>query len=134
MYLIDTSVWIDFLRQNKTHQVKYFYEILDENANYGLTSIIYQEVLQGAATLADFNKLDNFLSTQKIYQPKDSIESYRKAGELYFNCRKKGYTIRSTIDCLIAQISMENKLTLLHNDKDFTYIQKIKPQLKLLSY
>ncbi|MCH9644829.1 MAG: PIN domain nuclease [Gammaproteobacteria bacterium] len=133
MYLIDTSVWIDFLKQKKTHQVKYFQKILDEGMHFGLTSIIYQEVLQGAATSHDFNMLDKFLSTQKVYKPKHPIESYRLAGKIYFDCRKKGYTIRSTIDCLIAQIAIENNTTLLHNDNDYTYIQKIRPKLKLLT-
>lgn len=131
MYLIDTSVWIDFLKQKNTQQVKYFEKIIDEDTSFGLTNIIYQEILQGAATLKDFNTLHEYLSTQLFYE-EESHESYQQAAKLYFNCRKKGLTIRSTIDCLIAQIAIENKLTLLHNDKDFEHIQKVQPALKLL--
>lgn len=131
MYLIDTSVWIDFFKQKKTKQVKYFEKIIDENANFGLTNIIYQEILQGAATLKDFNTLHEYLSTQLFYE-EENQGSYRLAAKLYLDCRKKGLTIRSTVDCLIAQIAIENKLTLLHNDKDYNYIQKIQPKLKLL--
>ena len=57
--------------------------------------------------------------------------SHREAAHIYFSCRRKGITIRSTIDCLIAQISIEHDLILLHNDKDFTHMAAVIPQLKL---
>ena len=46
------------------------------------------------------------------------------------SCRKKGLTIRSTIDCLIAQIAIEHDLLLLQNDKDFVHMASIV-ELKL---
>ncbi|HEY3276329.1 MAG TPA: PIN domain-containing protein [Syntrophorhabdaceae bacterium] len=42
-------------------------------------------------------------------------------------CRKKGITIRSTIDCLIAQTVLEHNLILLHSDDDFNAISKVIP-------
>jgi len=44
---------------------------------------------------------------------------------IYFLCRKKGVTVRSTIDCLIAQIAIEQDLLLLQNDKDFVNMSPI---------
>lgn len=52
------------------------------------------------------------------------------AAKLYFKCRKKGITIRSTIDLLIAQTAIENDLYLLHDDNDFTLIAKVDQRLK----
>jgi predicted nucleic acid-binding protein len=43
------------------------------------------------------------------------------------DCRKKGITIRSTIDCLIAQTALENDLILLHEDYDFDLMAKVIP-------
>ncbi len=44
---------------------------------------------------------------------------YARAASIYFTCRRKGITVRSTIDCLIAQIALEHDLFLIHNDSDF---------------
>ncbi len=46
MYLIDTSVWIDYFRERENNVTKQFSTILDEGLPYGITSVIYQEILQ----------------------------------------------------------------------------------------
>ena len=55
----------------------------------------------------------------------DEKESYAAAARIYFDCRKKGITVNSTVDCLIAQTAIENDLTLLHNDADFDRMRKV---------
>ncbi|MFU8789259.1 MAG: PIN domain-containing protein [Methylobacter sp.] len=57
----------------------------------------------------------------------------RKQHICIFPARRQGITIRSTIDCLIAQIAIEHDLILLHSDKDFLQLTKTAPQLKLYS-
>jgi len=47
-----------------------------------------------------------------------------EAARLYFVCRRKGVTVRSTIDCLIAAIAIEHKALLLHDDRDFDAIAR----------
>jgi predicted nucleic acid-binding protein len=131
MFLVDTSVWIDYLRQKNNSAVSYFQALLDEEIPLGITGVIYQEILQGAATKSDFNKLVDYLGSQRFYHVKDNLLSYQSAANIYFNCRRKGITIRSTIDCLIAQIAIENNLVLLHNDQDYEQIATIVPSLKL---
>ena len=127
MYLIDTSVWIAYLRQQTNATTQYFSEIINRKYPYGITSVIYQEILQGAASNHDFEQLTTYFSTQRFYHPKDAILSYQTAAEIYFKCQRKGVTLRSTIDCLIAQIAIEYELILLHNDKDYDRISKIIP-------
>jgi predicted nucleic acid-binding protein len=131
MYLVDTSVWVDFFRNRATQAVARFEEILDENIPYGITSVIYQEVLQGADSPRDFSTLQTYLASQKFYHPIDPILSYAQAAELYFQCRRQGITVRGTIDCLIAQIAIEQKLRLLHSDRDFTKMTTVAKNLKL---
>lgn len=133
MYLIDTSVWVDYLRRIDSSSAHYLNKLLSQNIPFGLTSAIYQEILQGAPSKNIFDGLADSLSTERFYLPKDPVLSYQAAAQIYFACRKKGITVRSTIDCLIAQIAIENNLQLLHNDKDFLHIQKIVPELKLVS-
>ncbi len=131
MYLVDTSVWLDFFRNRSNQAAIKFEEILEENLPFGITSVIYQEVLQGADSPRDFSQLQEYLSTQKFYHPQDSILSYEHASNLYFSCRRQGITIRGTIDCLIAQIAIEHQLRLLHNDRDFSQIATVNKKLKL---
>ena len=131
MYLVDTSVWLDFFRNRPTQAVIRFEEILAENLPFGITSVIYQEVLQGADSLRDFSQLQEYLATQKFYHPQDPILSYEHAANLYITCRRQGITIRGTIDCLIAQIAIEHQLRLLHNDRDFSQIATVNKKLKL---
>ena len=122
MILVDTSVLIDFFKKNDTHPVHKFKEVIMREIPFGITAQIFQEVLQGAKSQKDYNRLKAYLETQVFYHPKDPIESFAQAAQLYRECRKKGVTPRSTIDCLIAQIAIEYDLSLLHHDKDFDRI------------
>lgn len=131
MYLIDTSVWIDYFREEDTEATALFSEVLDYGYPFGITPEIYQEVLQGAASEEDFEKLAEYLGTQKFYRAEDQIKSYREAARMYFDCRRNGVTIRSTIDCIIAQISIEHGLLLLHNDRDFQHMARVVPDLRV---
>jgi len=65
------------------------------------------------------------LETQRFYHLNDPVDSFAKAARIYFNCQKQGITIRSTIDCLIAQTALEHDLFLLHNDNDFTVMTAV---------
>lgn len=131
MFLVDTSVWIDYFREKNNPTTKYFATLLDDEVPFGITGIIYQEILQGAATKSDFKYLVDYLGTQRFYHAADMLLSYQEAAKLYFDCRRQGITIRSTIDCFIAQIAIENALVLLHNDEDYNRIAGITPSLKV---
>ena len=119
MILVDTSVLIDFFKGIKNPAEVKFKSILEQDIPFGITSLIYQEVLQGAKSEKEYAGLKKYLSSQRFFHPKDPIETYAKAAGIYFRCRKKGITVRSTVDCMIAQIAIESELLLLHNDRDF---------------
>ncbi len=132
MYLIDTSVWIDYFRDIKNASTRKFISILDSHLPFGITGVIYQEVLQGSASEQDLNQLKDYLSTQRFFHPQDEIITYELAAKLLYQCRRKGITIRSTIDCFIAQIAIEHDLVLLHNDQDYDRIRSVVPELLLM--
>jgi predicted nucleic acid-binding protein len=125
--LVDTSVLIDFFCGKRILSCQKFEDILLKHIPFGITSIIIQEVLQGARTANEFNKLKLYLENQVIYSPSHKTDTFINAAKIYFDLRKMGLTVRSTIDCLIAQISIEHDLYLLHNDKDFLTIAKSAP-------
>ena len=131
MILVDTSILIDFFKGNKNQSVFCFKEVIEQQIPFGITSIVYQEVLQGAKNKKEYNLLKEYLNCQRFFNPRDPILTYEKAAMIYFSCRKRGITVRSTIDCLIAQIAIEHDLFLLQNDKDFEHMA---PHIRLKLY
>ena len=127
MILVDTSVLIHFLKGVDTESSRRFNIVLRRGIPFGINSLIFQEILQGAGSEKEFVTLKKYLETQRFYHLKDPIESFAKAARIYLDCRKKGITIRSTIDCLIAQTALENDLLLLHEDSDFDLMAKVIP-------
>jgi len=125
MILVDTSVLIDYLKEIDNNGTEKFKEILEKRLPFGINHFIYQELLQGCKSEKDYRLLKKYLDGQKFYDFKWGRESYAKAARNYMKLRKKGITIRSTIDCLIAQTAIENDLYLLHNDADFTRMTEL---------
>jgi len=130
--LVDSSVWIDLLRDVQTAQTLALRELLPRR-EAALTAVIYQEILQGAATPERFTKLKRYFRTLPFLNPAHPIETWEAAAELYMRCRQRGYTPRSPHDCLVARIALEHKTPLLHDDRDFEAIAEVEPRLKLCS-
>jgi predicted nucleic acid-binding protein len=130
MYLVDTSVWIDYIQGRETEAVGFLDDLLSNPLAVYLSEHIYLEILQGAKNEKSFVKLQRYFSGQQFCSFRDSKESHAQAARIYFNCRRKGITVRSSIDCLIAQCAIENKLSLLHQDNDYIKIGKVIPGLK----
>ena len=131
MYLVDTSVWVNYLRGDATPQVRALKILLSGEEIVGTAPIILQEILQGADSVERFETWRKYFSELFCYLPRDPVESHIAAARLYQDCRKAGKTLRSSNDCLIARIAIENGLTLLHNDRDFNAIARVTGQLKL---
>jgi predicted nucleic acid-binding protein len=131
VFLVDTSVWIGYLRGAQTEAVSKLDEIQARGYPFGITSLICQEILQGADSEASFTRFDHYLRTQIFYHPADPVGSYLEAARLYARCRWAGITIRSTVDCLIAQVAIEHGLILLHDDRDFDHMARVIPDLRI---
>lgn len=125
MVLVDTSVLIDYLSTVENSGTRAFQTILDSGIAYGITSFTYMEILQGVRTEREFEQVKRYLDTQKFYGFPDEKAAFAEAARIYFLCRKRGITISSTIDCLIARAAIDNDIFLLHNDKDFDNIAKV---------
>jgi predicted nucleic acid-binding protein len=92
---------------------------------------VYQELLQGARNDKEYKLLKEYLNTLPFYELRYGKQSFENAAILYTNCRKKGITIRSTLDLLIAEIAIENDLYLLHDDNDFENLSKVYKNLMM---
>lgn len=129
--LVDTSVWIDFFAGRDTQQTRIFKDVVREGADVALTGVILTEILQGVPSDSRFAALRKDLSTFRMLHPA-SEAAYVQAAKLYRAGRKRGVTIRSLVDCLIAAIAMEHGATVLHKDRDYERISGYAP-LKTIS-
>jgi hypothetical protein len=100
-------------------------KVLTQRIPFGIAFFVYQDVLQGAKSEQVYSLLRKYLETQNFIQPLHPVETYERAAKIHFTCGKKGITIRSTIDCLVAQVAIEHQLLLLHNDSDYARIAQV---------
>jgi len=121
MILVDTSVWIDFLRGTDSPERLILHTLIENKEDISISEIILTECLQGVKNESEFRSLKGLLQEFPIYKPK-GIETYISAAQIYRKCRKKGKTVRRTIDCIIEAICLENDLAILHKDSDFDII------------
>ena len=124
MILVDTSVWIEIFKDN-TGQVVTAFQKRIGSENYVLSRFNQLELLQGARDQKEWDVLEDYLSTQ--YYLEATRHTWPAAARIYFELRRKGVTINSPVDCCIAQIALEYGAILLHSDKDFEKISKIRP-------
>ncbi|MBI2831297.1 MAG: PIN domain nuclease [Chloroflexi bacterium] len=123
MILVDTSVWIDFLKGENSSERQILHKLIEDEEEISITGIILAEILQGIREDKKFHITRNYLLEFPIYEP-NGIVTYIDAARIYRECRKSGKTIRSTIDCIIAAICLENDLFILHKDRDYDIIQE----------
>ncbi len=121
MILVDTSVWIDFLTGAETPHRHELHRLIEEGDEVGLPEISLAEILQGIRSDTQFKKTKDYLLNFPIFGPA-GVETYIQSSEIYRQCRRKGITVRSTIDCLITSIAIEKKAQLMQRDRDFENI------------
>ena len=130
MIYVDTSVLIDLLRGKATPAAEFLTGLETSDIPYAIPLLCCQEVLQGARDEAEWRLLHDNLSTQRLALPVDPAALHWEAARIFFDCRRRGLTVRSSVDCLIAAQAMEAKATLLHADEDFERIRKVRKGLR----
>jgi len=117
MVIVDSSVWIDYFADITNPQTTW----LERNANtefLGLTDLIFCEVLQGTRDDFSFARVRIALSKLRIFETGGTAVTLAAAGN-YRLLRAKGFTVRTTIDLLIATFCIESDHALLHRDRDY---------------
>ena len=133
MTLVDTSILIDKLRKNKNPKTLLFDRLHATKAPFCISFLTYHEILQGAKSDNEFQKLSSYLSTQTMIALPETPDVYADSAKLYFKLRRLGVTVRNTIDVMIAYTAVYYKLPLLHNDRDFDLIADSTPELIILN-
>ena len=122
--LVDSSVWIAYLRGENLIEVELLTDALEQGAPVWLAPPILQEVLQGADSPERFTRWDRVLGELPMVIAPDAREAARSAAHLYARCRWAGVTPRSANDCLIATHAILAGMPLLHRDRDFGLIAR----------
>ena len=117
MILVDSSVWIDYLRGVETKQTDRLDGMLGLEP-LAVGDLILTEVLQGTTTDKDFKDVLKLLEGLDVV-PLGGQAVAVQAARHFRSLREKGITVRKTIDCIIATRCIMDGMTLLHSDRDF---------------
>lgn len=117
MIVVDSSVWIDYFTGKSTAATDKLDALLGEEL-VAIGDLILVEVLQGFRTDNDFRQARRLLMSLTLVNMLDTTIALKSA-ENFRALRKKGITVRKTVDAIIATYCIEHKLALLHSDKDF---------------
>jgi predicted nucleic acid-binding protein len=117
MILVDSSVWIDYFNGNKTSQTDWLDSSLG-NIPIIIGDLILTEVLQGFQNDKDF-KIVRDLLLGIPFVTMGGKEIATESAKNYRFLRKKGVTVRKTIDIMIGTFCLHHHLPLLQDDRDF---------------
>lgn len=118
--LVDSTVWIDFFRKRQTVQTLYLRRALLSGEDIAICGHIFSEVLRGVRSDEQYHKVLKhfevltFLPTSKT--------AFKDAADIYRLLKRKGLTLKNSVDTFIVAVALRNDITLLHNDHDFNLI------------
>jgi predicted nucleic acid-binding protein len=120
LILIDTSAWIEFLRDTGSPVCQRVDDLLD--GAVATCDPIRMEVLAGARDERHLNDLRRLLARASVLPTRAT--DYEQAAALYRTCRRSGETVRKLIDCLIAATAIRAGIPVLHADADFAALAR----------
>ena len=115
MILVDTSAWVEFLRDTGSAPCQRVDELLA--SDIATCDPVQMEVLAGARDGQHLAALRALLARATLLSTESA--DYDRAAALYRTCRHNGETVRKLIDCLIAAVAIRNDVAVLHADSDF---------------
>jgi len=118
--LIDTSAWIEFLRDTESVACEAVDRLLE--GDVAVCDAVVMEVLAGALDERHLRDLRGLMATATLVSV--MAEDYDEAAALYRTCRRNGVTVRKLIDCLIAAVAIRVDIPVLHVDADFALLEQ----------
>ena len=117
MIFVDSSVWVDYFNGTQSVETDCLDSLLGKEP-VGLGDVVLIEVLQGFRRDQDYKTAKDLLTALAVFTL-GGQEMAIKSADNFRLLRKKGITVRKTIDVLIATFCINKNLPLLHSDKDF---------------
>lgn len=115
MILIDTSAWVEFLRDTGSPVARRVDDLLA--GEHACCHPVRMEVLAGARDERHLQDLRGLLARVSLLPTTPA--DYEQAAGLYRTCRRRGTTVRRLMDCLIAAHAIRADVPVLHADADF---------------
>lgn len=128
MLLVDSSVWIDHFNGYESPQAGRLARALADQVDLRIVvpGVILSEILCGLRAESEVLRIAAlFEGLDQVPEP--GTADYIAAAKIFRTCRNKGESVRSLIDCLIAQICMRHDCRLLSRDRDFEKIARYFP-------
>jgi predicted nucleic acid-binding protein len=122
--IIDTSVWIALFRDKSGHVANEIRKAVGQDV-VATVGPVRLELLQGCRNDNEWRSVEQKLSALDEVEFPPAI--WTGAARIYFELRQRGATVRSALDCCIAELCLQNNCMLLHNDRDFEAIATIRP-------
>ena len=120
MTFIDTSAWVEFLRDTGSPVCERVDRLL--GARIASCHPVHMEVLAGARDDGHLSELRGLLARTRLLPTTPA--DYDVAAGIYRTCRRQGSTVRKLIDCLIAAVAIREGVPILHADADFDVIAR----------
>ena len=120
MILVDTSAWVEFLRDTGSATCNRVEALLE--GEIATCDMVRMEVLAGARDERHLGNLRRLLA-RAVFIPVMPAD-YELGAELYRRCRQRGETVRRLVDCLIAAVAIRADVALLHRDADFDVLAR----------
>ena len=120
MILVDSSAWIEFLRNTGSTVCNIVDEVLGREI--AVCDAVRMEVLAGARDESHLLSLRRLLAREVVIPTRAT--DYDDAAALYRRCRRQGETVRKLIDCLIASVAIRAGVPVLHTDTDFDVLAR----------
>lgn len=117
--LVDTSAWAEFLNGTDSPEARAVDRLLAGEDDVCTCGLVAAEVFQGIKRNRE--ELEAFFRKMTFLEPA-GIDTYLKAADLHRTLRRRGITIRSTIDCFLAVLAAENRCDMLFRDRDLKHI------------
>ena len=117
MIIVDSSVWVDYFNGKISRQTDSLDRLLGQE-DIIVGDLILTEVLQGFRDDAQFGEAKRLFDGFKIVSMVGKDLAI-KAANNYRTLRKRGSTVRKTIDMMIATYCIHNRIPLLYSDRDF---------------
>ena len=126
MITADSSVWIGFFNGADSRQIRALDAVLDDSANeIVLLDVVLMEVLRGFRLDRDWLHAQELFAPLPVFTAGGESVALAAAG-LYRDLRRAGLTVRSPIDLLVGSWCIQNDCLLLHDDRDFDGMARLK--------
>lgn len=117
MLLVDSSVWIDYFNGVESPEAERLDALLGKE-DLLTGDLVLAEVLQGFQRASDYRRARRLMASL-AYEDMVGREVAIRSASYYRALRRKGITVRKTVDVLIATFCIVRGHALLHRDRDF---------------